>query len=142
VDVFAASVDCTTGAKKECYFSFKPAGQDSNMHYFSSVDPKVREDGLLVTNALVVMHGHPRDVNKTFNAGLAAIKRRDVMKNTLVVAPIYQVPRDKAKKCMTKGVPLARAKDLTWTCQTWMQGGLSNGPKRRSSFAVMDALIL
>jgi|APCry1669189034_1035192.scaffolds.fasta_scaffold06198_1 hypothetical protein len=142
VSVFATSVDCTTGAKKECYFSFKPAKEDYKMHFYSSVDPSVRKEGLLITNALVLIHGHPRDANKTFNAGLAALKGKETSKNTLVVAPVYQVPADEAKKCMTKGVPLAASEDLTWTCETWSQGGLSNSPERLGSFAVLDSFIL
>ena len=142
VSVFAASVDCTTDAKVECYFSFKPAEQDSKMHFYSSVNPRAMKDVLLITNALVLIHGHPRDANKTFNAGLAALKGKEASKNTLVVAPIYQVPSEEAKKCMTKGVPLAVSDDLTWTCESWIQGGLSNGLKGIGSFEIMDAFIM
>ena len=141
VNVFAFPMDCTSGAKKECYFSFKPAGQTANMFYYSSVDSKDKKKSLLITNALVVVHGHSRDANKTFDAGVAASKAQGASEHTLIVAPLYQVTSDQAKNCMTKDVPKASPTDLTWTCESWIQGGSSNGSEKISSYAAMDAFI-
>jgi len=138
----AASVDCTTGAKDACYFSFTPPKQAGRMHFYSSLDPSAKGSGGSVTRALVAMHGHPRDANKTFDAALAAVKGADVGSYTLVVAPVYQVAAAEAKKCEAKGVPAALEGDLTWTCETWLEGGVSTGSTGISSFAAMDALIV
>jgi hypothetical protein len=123
-------------------FSFKPKAQALDMHYYSSVDPLERKASLLITNALVVIHGYSRDANKSFSAGLSAVKSRNAIANSLVVTPIYQVPVSEAKKCMTKGVPEAASNDLTWSCTTWIEGGLSNGLNAVSSFTAMDALLV
>lgn len=141
MSVFATPINCTTGAKSECYFSFKPKAQALDMHYYSSVDPLERKASLLITNALVVIHGYSRDANKSFSAGLSAVKSRNAIANTLVVTPIYQVPVSEAKQCMTKGVPEAVSNELTWRCTTWIEGGLSNGLNGVSSFTAMDALL-
>ena len=138
----AASLDCTAEAKDACYFSFTPPNQSGRMHFYSSLDPAAKESVALMTRALVAMHGHPRDANKTFNAALAAVKGAGVGANTVVVAPVYQVATDQEKKCSTQGVPRAAQGDLTWTCETWLEGGASVGPTGISSFAAMDALIV
>lgn len=141
-NVFAAQVDCAEGAKKECYFSFKPKGQAANMHYYSSVDLLESRANFLITNALVVIHGYQRDANKTFNAGLASVKGGGGIANTLVVAPIYQVSASESKKCITEGVPRVASGDLAWGCTAWIEGGLSNGPGGISSFTVMDNFLM
>jgi hypothetical protein len=87
----ASPVDCTNVAKDACYFSFTPANQAGRVHFYSSLDPSAKESVGSITRALVAMHGHPRNANKTFNAALAAVKAAGVGTNTLVVAPIYQV---------------------------------------------------
>ena len=137
----AAPVDCTTGAKEQCYFSFTPPKQAGTMHFYASLDPSAKESVGSITRALVAMHGHPRDANNTFNAALAAVKGAGAGPDTLVVAPVYQVAAAQAKKCTTKGVPAAVQGDLTWTCDTWLAGGASTGTNGISSFAAMDALI-
>jgi hypothetical protein len=138
----AALTGCADNASAACYFSFTPAGQSLNMHFYASVDPKDSAEKAMITRAVIAMHGHPRDANKTFNATLAAAKNGQALNNTLVVAPVYQVPAGQAKKCSTTGVPIATNTDLTWTCGTWLEGGVSNEGKGLSSFAVMDALVV
>jgi hypothetical protein len=138
----ASPVDCTNVAMDACYFSFTPANQAGRVHFYSSLDPSAKKSVGSITRALVAMHGHPRDANETFNAALAAVKAAGVGTNTLVVAPVYQVATAQANKCSTKGVPTAVKGDLTWTCETWLAGGVSTGPAGISSFVVMDALIV
>ena len=137
----AAMIDCAASANPACYFSFTPPGQSLNMHFYASADPKQTTEKAMITRAVIAMHGHPRDANKTFNATLAAVKGGRALSNTLVVAPIYQVPTGQAKKCSTAGVPAATNSDLAWTCDTWLEGGVSNEGRGLSSFAVMDALV-
>ncbi len=124
----------TTAATAADYRSFAPAGQTGQMHYLASQAP-----GSAPTRALVALHGHPRDANKTFAAALHAVQQAqaDTLADTLVVAPVFQVA-DPAP-CHTDGVPTAQPGDLLWTCASWIAGGAAEGGL--TSFAALDALV-
>lgn len=130
--VFAA--DCQAGASDACFFALQaPAGR---LHYYASLPPGEGTP----TAALIAVHGHSHDANKTFDAALLAARREDALGRTLVLAPLFQVDPDKAGKCRTAGVPEAQAGDLLWSCSSWMEGGLAKGTDW-GSFAALDALL-
>jgi hypothetical protein len=92
-------------------------------------------------SALVVMHGHPRDANRSFDAGLLAARDARRLGDTLVVAPIYQVSEKEDRHCRTDGVPAAQPGGALWTCDGWLSGELSSGQPSIGSFAALDALV-
>ncbi len=132
---------CQLQATQSCYFAFHPARQSGELHYFASQRPDQRSGIGQPDSALVVLHGHPRDANLTFNAALATVESAGVANSTVVIAPVFQVATDDARRCSTPGVPAARAGDLLWTCASWMDGGAAENAPRMTSFAAMDALV-
>ena len=133
--------DCAASASSACYFSFATAGAGGRLHYYASRSSGVPSPGPAPTAALVVVHGHPRDANKTFDAALAAVHGAAVDAVTLVVAPVFQVDAGQATKCRTAGVPAAAPGDLLWSCASWIDGGVAANDNALTSFAALDALI-
>jgi hypothetical protein len=136
----ADPVDCTASASLDCYRSFQPTGAGGALNYYASLAPSAAATAG-PTKALIAVHGHPRDANKTFDATLRAVRNADALGDTLVVAPVFQVAADKAGKCSTPGVPAAQPGDLLWTCGSWLEGGRAGEGSRITSFASMDALV-
>jgi hypothetical protein len=128
--------DCSAHSSAPCWRSFELPGGAGHMHYYAS------GAGSPPRSALVVMHGHPRDATRSFDAGLRAVARAGLQADTLVVAPLYQVPEDQARHCGSPGVPLARTGDAVWTCGGWLAGDLSTGPNPMGAFAALDALVV
>jgi len=144
----AATADastCLNSAAAGCFRSFTPPGAGGALHYYSSLDPDAPATGTTAgpTKALIAMHGHSRDANKTFEAALSTLRNADALGDTLVIAPLFQVAADKAVagRCNTVGVPVAQPGDLLWTCGSWLEGARSSSGSRIGSFAVMDALV-
>jgi hypothetical protein len=131
---------CTAAAAPDCYRNFQPPGAEGTLNYYASLAPGAQGTAG-PTRALVAMHGHPRDADKTFNAALLAVRNAGALDDTLVVAPLFQVAADKARKCSTAGVPSAQSGDLLWTCGSWLEGGRAENGARITSFAAMDALV-
>jgi len=131
----AQTTACTDAASDACYTGFQPAGAGGQLHYYVSQAP-----GSSPTSALIAIHGHPRDANKTFNAALLAVRRADATARTVVVAPVFQVSAANARKCQTAGVPAAQDGDLLWTCGSWLEGATARG-STLTSFAALDALV-
>jgi hypothetical protein len=132
-----APTDCAVSASSACYFAFSPAGSGGQMHFYASLAPGAGAP----TSALVAIHGHPRDANKTFNAALAALQRGGTPHRGLVVAPVFQVSTADAATCHTVGVPSAQDADLLWTCASWITGGKARNADGLTSFAALDALV-
>lgn len=107
-----------------------------SLRYFSSLPP-----GPGPTQALLVMHGHPRDAHRSLAAGMQAVSRAGRGDDTLVVAPLFQVAPDRAAHCHTPGEPAAQAGEALWTCSGWLEGGRSTGAHAIGSFAALDALL-
>lgn len=129
----AAASAAAAGATAGTYLGFEPPGAAGRLNYYASAaDAPVA--------ALIALHGHPRDADKTFDATLLAARRANVAGDTLVVAPLFQVGAARADKCRTPGVPAAQPGDLLWTCASWLAGGAAEGDGP-SSFAVLDALV-
>ncbi len=139
VPVAAAAPSCTAAASPACYLQFKPAGAKGIMHYYASRPAGNSRADAAPTRALIAVHGHPRDADKTFDAALLATRRAGRMEDTLVVAPLFQVADADAGKCHTAGVPAARAGDLLWTCESWLDGGVASNDAI-GSFDALDAL--
>ncbi|MFZ4288902.1 hypothetical protein [Variovorax sp. HJSM1_2] len=125
---------CTEAASDACYTAFRPRIDGGWLHYYSSLRPGV--DTARPTTALIAIHGHPRDANRTFNAATRALQAAGTQEPSLIVAPVFQVAEPGAARCQTKGVPGPQADDLLWTCASWMAGGGAF-----SSFAALDALV-
>ncbi|WP_148876725.1 hypothetical protein [Serratia marcescens] len=90
--------------------------------------------------ALVVMHGHPRDAAKTLQAAIDAAQTAGAGGNTLLAAPLFQVPEKLAARCRSAGLPAPQEGDALWRCGSWIEGGLDNAGKT-GSFNAMDNLL-
>ncbi|MEP7098895.1 MAG: hypothetical protein ABI781_00205 [Burkholderiales bacterium] len=135
----AASTEaCQTGASTACYFAFEPPAAGGQLHYYAS---RVPGASAAPTSALIALHGHSRDANKTFDAALLAVRRAGRDADTLVIAPVFQVEAARAANCRTAGVPAAQPGDLLWTCSSWLEGAASANGSRFGSFAALDALV-
>ncbi len=93
-----------------------------------------------VVSALIVIHGHPRDANRTLGAGALAAKQAGREANTVVVAPLFQVAPSASGRCQFAGNPTAQQGDVLWTCSSWIDGGEADGGGP-TSFQALDALI-
>ncbi len=131
---------CRHRADTACLQSFNLPGDAGRMRYYASQAPGA-SNGAMPRSALVVMHGHPRDANRSFEAGLRAAEGAQRLQDTLVIAPLYQVPEDQAAHCHSRGVPAAGSADAAWTCAGWLAGEPSLGPHPIGSFAALDALV-
>ncbi len=131
--------DCHRAAP-ECFVSFSPAGENGDLGYYTS-QPKAGEQAPVA--ALIALHGYPRDVTRTFDSAIKATEKAGRMNDTVVVAPLFQVARSQASRCQSSGTPEARPSDITWTCGSWMQGGVGHFDKQAgpTSFAALDALV-
>jgi hypothetical protein len=112
-----------------------PLGQGLRLEYYVSAPP-----GASYAHILIAVHGYPRDANRTFDAAAEAAAGAGHNADTLIVAPIFQVPTDEAGKCHFRGVPRARRGEALWHCDDWAEGGPAlNGPV--TSFQAMDLLV-
>lgn len=130
---------CDEGASEACYRSFTPATGAGTVHYYASRTPGAATP-IAPRSALIVLHGHSRDANRSFDAGLETVRRAQALDDTLVVAPLFQVAATDSARCRTKGVPDAAPGDALWTCGSWPAGAppRNGGP---GSFVVLDALV-
>jgi hypothetical protein len=135
----AGSGDDANGAISGSLMSFQPPGAAGVLHFY--VSRAADSSATPPSHALIAVHGHPRDASKTFNAAVAAAQRAQRLDDTLVAAPIFQVPSALSKKCRSKGVPEAQDGDLVWTCESWLEGGLASNDPHFSSFDALDAVV-
>ncbi|WP_295535929.1 hypothetical protein [uncultured Pseudacidovorax sp.] len=134
-----SAADCGRAAADACLQAVDLPGGAGRLPYYASRQPG--DGGPAPTRLLLVMHGHPRDANRSFDAALQALAGTSHAKRTLVVAPLFPVPADKAGRCSTPGVPAAAPGDALWTCGSWLAGGESRGDRPISSFAALDVLL-
>lgn len=140
LQVAAAPEDCQVAAAVPCYQTLQLPQIGGSLHYYASLTPG--SAGLAAPRrALIALHGHSRDAIKTFDAALSAVRQGGGIDDTLVIAPVFQVPAQRAERCSTLGVPQAQSGDLLWTCAAWMQGGRASNGGRPGSFEVLDAFI-
>jgi hypothetical protein len=112
-----------------------PLGQALTLAYYVSAPP-----GPNYTQILIAVHGYPRDADRTYDAAVNAAMNVGKLADTLIVAPIYQVPAGEAGKCHFRGVPMAAPDNALWHCDNWQDGGLAlNG--ETTSFQAMDKLV-
>ena len=149
------SQDCSQKAGTACWYSLDLPAQAGRLHYYASRAPGLPGAAAAgPTEALLVMHGHSRDVNRSFVAGLQAArlagKLKGVQDDVLVLAPLFGVAASQATRCHTQGVPEAQPGDALWTCGSWLAGQRSLGPRgeagevptgRIASIAALDALL-
>ncbi|MEI9988401.1 MAG: hypothetical protein WDM86_00035 [Rhizomicrobium sp.] len=93
-----------------------------------------------VVSALVVIHGYPRDANRTLDAGASAARRAGHASDTVVVAPLFQVAAPADKRCRYSGNPAAQLGDVLWSCASWLDGGLATGGGT-TSFQALDKVV-
>ena len=123
------------------YFSM-PVDGGGVLHFYSSLAPPAEGRSLTPqtpSHVLVAIHGHSRDANKTFDAAMCAVTRSGLAYDTLVIAPLFQVPSEENESCKTKGTPAARPDDLLWTCSSWIDGYGSRNFSKRSSYAAIES---
>jgi hypothetical protein len=137
----AETATCEDRASPACYFAFPLAGQKGNLHFYASLGLDISSVVTSPSSALIALHGHPRDANKTFDAALLAVKRANALAQTVVVAPVFQVSATEADRCQTAGVPVAQEDDLLWTCESWLEGGAASNANSVTSFAALDAIV-
>ena len=138
----SADAPCDQAASARCFVGFALPGGAGRLHYYASRgDAGTPQAGTAPTAALVVMHGHPRDANRSFDAGLRAARAAGRLADTLVVAPLFQVGDADAARCRTRGVPAAASGDALWTCGGWLAGAPSLGAQPIGAFAALDALV-
>ena len=108
----------------------------TTLPYFVSAPPGDKS----LTRALIAIHGYTRDATRTFRAASDAAANADASSDTLIVAPIFQVPAPESERCHFHGVPAAAPPDALWHCGTWSDGSPAlNAPV--TSFAATDALV-
>lgn len=110
--------------------SFEPVAGKGAVHYYQS-------EAKAPVNAVIALHGHPRDASRTFQATVSAVHGTD----TLVVAPLFQVDERHADRCVSAGEPAAASGDLLWTCASWIAGEPSSNVPEVTAFAALDALV-
>ena len=136
----AAPADCTRAAEPACFQSVDVSPSGGTLRYYASLSPHT-DATRVPTQALIALHGHPRDARKTFAATLHAVREGGALAQTLVVAPLFQVDAGRAARCSSPGVPAAQPGDLLWTCGSWLQGARARNGSRPTSFAALDALV-
>ncbi|MDR3516106.1 MAG: hypothetical protein P4M00_09830 [Azospirillaceae bacterium] len=133
-----AATACSDSASSACYFTFEPPGAGGRLDYFAAPASENAAPG----TALIAVHGHPRDANRTFDAALRAARRAGAADGMLIVAPVFQVAAADAARCHSAGVPEAAPGDLLWRCDSWEGGDAADNSADFTSFAAMDALVL
>lgn len=135
------SVGCAERASAGCLYAFELPGSAGRMHYYMSRSPG-GTSAPAPQSALLIMHGHPRDAERSFDTALQAARAAGQLPQTLVVAPLYQVPEDRASHCNTPGTPVAQPGDALWTCAGWLSGEPSLGADPIGAFNALDALLV
>ncbi len=134
---WAADADgCRQQASPACYQALTLPDGGGTLHYYASLP-----DGATPGRAVVALHGHPRDADRTFDATLAAVRLAGASNDVLVIAPVFQVSADRAASCSAPGTPAAQEGDLLWTCASWIEGGRAANFAQPTSFAVLDAVV-
>jgi hypothetical protein len=118
------------------YSGFDPVPGAGHFHYFTGPAPSVPP-----SRALVVMHGHPRDAQRTLEATEQAVAAAGQSAETLIVAPQFQVPAHLASGCSLPGAPAAGPDELLWDCRSWVEGAPASNQPAVSAYAVLDALV-
>ena len=105
-----AAADCTASAAPDCYRAFEPPQAGGSLHYYASLAP-----GAGPTQALIAMHGHPRDASKTFDAALRTVRQAGALERTLVNSVPHDEAAEKLKKLHPEGEapPLRRHRSCT-----------------------------
>ena len=135
-----APATCSQRASAECFHAFDLPGGAGKLRYYASRTPT--QSPPTIDAALIILHGHPRDADRSFNAALKASKEADQLGHTLVVAPVFQVPAEDAPRCRSRNTPAAQPGDALWSCGGWLSGAQSvNAGPHIHSFAALDALI-
>ena len=121
-----AAVDLGGAGLLHYYIAYRPSGDI----------PRRQE----VVSALIAIHGHPRDANRTLGAAALAAEQAGRDADTVVVAPLFQVATAEDDRCHYRGNPKAHGDDVLWTCESWIGGERAEGGGP-TSFAALDRLV-
>lgn len=115
-------------------------GPSGALHYYIGRLPSgAAPDPDSIVSALIVIHGYPRDANRTLGAAVLAARKAGRDTNTVMIAPLFQVADSEAQRCSFHGNPVAQKGDALWTCSSWIAGGRAEGGGA-TSFEAIDAL--
>lgn len=137
-----AAVAAPASAVSYQSLTLQAAGASGLLHMVTSAPLDVSNPA--VTTVVIAIHGHSRDVMRTFLATTAAAAGAGQTANTLVVAPVFQVATTRATRCHSPGLPAAQAGDLLWTCSSWQQGAAAQntpGITPITAFMAIDQLV-
>lgn len=91
------------------------------------------------THVFILVHGHPHDVKQIIRVE-KNLSRLLAFKNTLFIAPFFDVDTKNAARCTNKDTPESVDTNAKWNCRSWMSGGLAEQGDV-SAFQAMDHLI-
>jgi pimeloyl-ACP methyl ester carboxylesterase len=112
-----------------------PGGKSLSYFISTPADPSK------ISEILISIQGYTRDANRTFDASAKAAAEAGHESNTLIVAPIFQVPESDAPKCHFRNMPSAGPNDALWRCGNWSDGSPALNDREITSFTATDALI-
>ncbi len=112
-----------------------PGGK--SLTYFVSVP----DDPARVSAVLIGIQGYTRDANRTFDAAAKAAFEAGHEQDTLIAAPVFQVPADDAPACHFRDMPAPGPQDALWRCGSWPDGSPALNDRKVTSFSAVDALI-
>lgn len=116
-------------------------GPSGVLHLYTAHLPSgAAPDPDAVVSALIVIHGHPRDANRTLAAGALAATGAGRASDTVVVAPLFAVAASNDRRCRFPGNPAAQPGDALWTCASWMSGERAEGDGP-TSFEALDKAV-
>src|ERR1700761_8659893 len=98
--LFLSAMVAEAGGASARMMGTAPLGHGLRLEYYTSASPGAAE-----ANILIAVHGYTRDANRTFAAPAEAAARSGHSADTLIVAPIFQVPATETGKCHFHGVP-------------------------------------
>lgn len=136
----AAASDCSRQAAAACFVAFDLPQGAGRFHYYTSRPDGGSAGDAAPTTALIVVHGHGHDADRSFEAGLNAVRRAGVA-GLLVVAPLFQFDEADRAGCGNARVPAALPGDARWGCGAWNAGLASRGPRPIGAIVALDALI-
>lgn len=113
-------------------FTLSPLSDNTFTYY--SLSPSVAP-----TQAFILIHGYPHDVKRNIEVE-KKLSLLPAFKNTLFIAPFFPVNAQKANHCSNQLTPESTPDNATWTCQSWMNGGM-NDQGDVSAFQAMDMLV-
>ncbi len=135
--VFGMTVPARAGAAVERQTAVVELPGGKSLTYFVSVPA----DPAKISAILIGIQGYTRDANRTFDAAAKAAIEAGHGQDTLIAAPVFQVPADDSPTCHFRNMPAAGLEDALWRCGSWPDGSPALNDRAVTSFTAADALI-